>query len=62
MVRECAIALVPIPYASSDPVCADELGRERQQSGHADQLELEYNPVLCEDLSLISTWKICRIR
>ena len=58
MVRECAITLVVIPYAFRDPVCADELGRERLQSGHADQLELGYNPALCEDLSPISTWKI----
>ena len=62
MVRECAIALVVKPCAFSDPVCANELGRERLQSGNADQLGIEYNLALGEDLSRVRTLNMPRIR
>ena len=42
-VTERPIALDVIPYVFSDPVCAKKLGRERLQSGHADQSEFVFS-------------------
>ena len=60
MIRKCAIALDVIPSTFSDPEYVADLGEERLQSGHADQMELENDQAPGKNWICIETWGIPR--